>query len=608
VSVADYAIIGDGRTSALVSRAGSIDWLCLPRPDSPSIFARILDDSAGSLAIRPVGPFTSSRAYIAGTNVLETSFSTAAGRVRMRDVMPVASEEAKRRQVLAQHEILREITGLHGTVSVDVLYEPRPDYGRQTPALMDRGRLGIWCETGRAAAVLCSDIPLTVRGASAAGQTEVHAGETRYVSFSYSDYAPAVVPALGGAAHQRMEQSIAWWKEWSARCTYQGLYRAAVLRSVLVLKLLSYAPSGAILAAPTTSLPEEIGGVRNWDYRYCWLRDASLTIRALLELGYKDEAAAFCSWLLHATRLTQPDVKIVYDIFGGSDLEEQELRHLAGYQGSRPVRIGNGASSQFQLDVYGELLDGVAQFLVHTSPRLDRDTRKMLEGLGETVCRRWQEPDEGIWEVRGGRFHHTHSKVLAWVAIDRLLRLADAGLVNVPISRCRAIRDAIRADIETHGWSDAAGSYVRTFGGQELDASLLLLPIYGYADGTAPRMMATIERILERLASGPLVYRYQPGEDGVAGREGAFGIACFWAVEALARSGQVERARKMLESRLDYANDVELYGEELDPASGEPLGNFPQAFTHVGLINAALVLESTTGTREGTKAHAQAHV
>ncbi|HEX6512679.1 MAG TPA: glycoside hydrolase family 15 protein [Chloroflexota bacterium] len=608
MSLAAYAIIGNCRTSALVSRDGSVDWLCLPRPDSPSIFARILDERAGCLAIRPAEPFTSSRCYLANTNVLETYFETESGRVCVRDVMPVAAEEVQRRQLLPQHEVLREVSCMEGEVTVEVTYEPRPEYARCSSELKDRGGLGIWCGTGPAAAILRSEIPLTVQGQSAAGHVQMRAGETRFVSFSYSTYSPAVVPALGGAAHERLQHSIDWWRDWSGRCTYNGRYRDAVLRSVLVLKLLSYAPSGAIVAAPTTSLPEEIGGVRNWDYRYCWLRDASLTVRALLETGYEDEATAFCSWLLHATRLSRPDVKIVYDVFGQTKLEQHDLPHLSGYRDSRPVRIGNAAATQFQLDVYGELIDAVAQALIGKTSRLDRDTRRMLQGIGETVSRRWREPDEGIWEVQSGKFHHTHSKVLAWVAVDRLLRLADAGLIDIPVGRYRAVRDAIRAEIEARGWSESVGSYVRTFDGQELDASLLLLPIYGYQDGSSPRVQATIERILDGLGTGPFVYRYNQGADGIKGGEGAFGIACFWAVEALARSGQLDRAHETLEALLGHANDIGLYAEEFDPATGEPLGNFPQAFTHVGLINAALVLEKKMGTREEVKTNVQASV
>ncbi|MFI5265818.1 MAG: glycoside hydrolase family 15 protein [Chloroflexota bacterium] len=592
MSLADYAIVGNSRTSALISRSGSVDWLCLPRPDSPSIFGAILDPTAGRLTVRPAGAFTSSRRYVPGTNVLETTFRAPDGAVMLRDVMPVTSEEAKRRLLWPQHELLRQITGLDGRVRLEVTYEPRASYGRTRAKLVDRGALGIWAEDGRFMALLRGDCPLAVDadGAGARGQMEVAAGETCYLSFSYGDDAPAVTPALGESANQRMEQSIAWWQEWSARCTYRGKHVEAVLRSLLVLKLLTYAPSGAVLAAPTTSLPEDPGGVRNWDYRYCWLRDASLTIRALLSLGYQDEATAFSSWLLHTTRLTQPDLQIVYDVFGGTELTETELPHLAGYAGSRPVRIGNGAHAQFQLDVYGEVLDAVSGYLLTAGGRLDRDTKRMLRGLGNTVCRRWTEPDEGIWEVRSGRAHHTYSKVMCWVALDRLIKLHEAGLIEAPVNRYRAVRDAIKGEIETRGFDAGAGSYVRSFDGQELDTSLLLLPIYGYCDGSSERMASTIDRTLEGLGIGPFVYRYL-GEDGLPGGEGAFGIACFWAVEALARAGQVDRARGMFDELIAAGNDVGLYGEEFDPHTGEPLGNFPQAFTHVGLINAALTLE-----------------
>ena len=427
--IGDYALIGDGRSAALVSRDGSLDWLCWPRFDSPSIFAALLDtERGGRFRVRPTGTFRSERRYLPDTNVLETVFHTSSGTVALRDLMPVASEEDKRAALSPEHEVLREIEGLAGQVEVEVVYTPRPDYGRKHPDLTSRGAFGLWCEVPGGALALHSDLPLqlTPDGHGAYGAATIAAGERKHLSLVYSTDAPGVIPLLEDAARDRVERSIRWWRDWANRGTYDGPYRDAVMRSALVLKLMTYAPSGAVVAAPTTSLPEEIGGVRNWDYRYCWLRDASLTLRALFDLGYAEEAEAYLSWILHATRLTWPELQVLYDVFGEAHLPESELPHLSGYANSRPVRVGNDAHGQLQLDVYGEVIDAVTCFVARGG-HIDRDTARMLSGLGETVCRRWREPDEGIWEGRAGRFHHTHSKVLCWVALDRLITLHDTG-------------------------------------------------------------------------------------------------------------------------------------------------------------------------------------
>jgi GH15 family glucan-1,4-alpha-glucosidase len=591
--IGDYALIGNCRAAGLVSRDGSLDWLCFPRFDSPAVFAALLDSEAGGrFRIRPVGPFRTERRYVPDTNVLETTFRTPEGTVVLRDLLAVASEGAQRAELTPDHEVLREIEALDGAVTVEVLYAPRPDYGHLPPTLERRGALGLWCTAGGAALVLRSELPLAVTddGQAARGSARLHAGERKYLSLTYSPEAPAVVPLLGEAARRRCERSAAWWRTWAARCDYQGPYRDAVVRGALTLKLMAYAPSGAVIAAPTTSLPEKLGGTRNWDYRYCWLRDASFTLRALFALGYHEEAEAFLSWMLHATRLTWPELQVVYDVYGEAHLPERELSRLAGYAGSRPVRVGNDAHSQLQLDVYGEVLDAVAQF-GRRGGRFDRDTVRLLDGLGHTVCRRWREPDEGIWEGRSGRFHHTHSKALCWVALDRLIRLHEAGQIEVDVAEFRAQRTAIRAEIEARGYNERLGSYTGTFDGAELDASLLTLPLYGYVDGTQPRMRATCARVHERLGRDGLIYRYQADtDDGLPAGEGAFGICSFWGVECLARGGDVAAATRVFERLLGYANDVGLFAEEIDPDSGAALGNFPQAFTHVGLINAALTL------------------
>lgn len=596
--ISDYALIGDCRGAGLVSRDGSLDWLCLPRFDSPSIFAALLDAEAGGrFRIRPTGEFRATRRYLPDTNILETTFTSPGSVVVLRDLMPVSTEEDKRERLYPQHEVLREVEGLQGEMELDILYEPRPDYGRMRTVFHERGALGLWCEAHGAVLVLRSELPLELSGygRSAHGIAHIRAGERKYLSFTYSDEGPAVVPLLGMSARDRRERSAQWWREWAGRCTYHGPYRDMVVRSALALKLMAYAPSGAVIAAPTTSLPEQVGGVRNWDYRYCWLRDASFTLRALFTLGYDEEAHAFLSWMLHATRLTWPELRVLYDVYGEARLPERELPHLAGYVGSRPVRVGNDAHNQLQLDVYGEVIDGVAQF-AHRAGRFDRDTSRMLDGLGRTVCKRWREPDEGIWEGRSGRFHHTHSKALCWVALDRLIQMHEAGHLTISVDLFRAHRDAIRNEIETRGYNARLGSYTRTFDGNEMDASLLTLPLYGYIAATHPRMRTTCARVQERLARGSLLYRYDTGaDDGLPPGEGAFGICSFWGVECVAAGGDVAGATRAFERLLSYANDVGLLAEEIDPETGSALGNFPQAFTHVGLINAALTLAECRG-------------
>ena len=591
--IGDYALIGDCRSAALVSRGGSIDWLCMPRFDSPSIFGALLDaGKGGRFRVRPSGSFQATRRYVLDSNVVETTFTTAQGRCLLRDLMPVASEEAKRRVLTADHEVLRQIRGLEGQVELEITYEPRPHYGKPGPELRHHGGMGLWGEAQGGAISLLSDMPLELApdSRSAHGLYTVHAGEARYLSFTYNREAPAVVPALGASAQARIDQSVRWWQAWAARCRYVGPYREMVVRSALALKLLTYAPSGAVVAAATTSLPELAGGVRNWDYRYSWLRDASFTVRALFTVGYGEEAEAFLSWILDCTRLTWPELQVLYDVFGEARLRERELPHLDGYKGSRPVRIGNDAHNQLQLDVYGEVIDAFAH-CERRGSTFDKETAHFLASLGHTVCKRWLDPDEGIWEARSGRSRHTHSLVLCWVALDRLIHIHETGKINVPVEQLRATRDAIRDTVESHGYNEQLGSYTRELDGYELDASLLVLPLYGYISADHPRMRSTCQRIHERLGQGSLIYRYEAAtDDGLPKGENAFGICSFWAVECRALGGDVAGATRAFEELLTYANDVGLYAEEIDPETGSAFGNFPQAFTHVGLINAALTL------------------
>jgi len=587
--IKDYAVIGDSRAAALVSRSGSLDWLCWPRFDSTAIFSALLDpEKGGHWSITPTSPCRFERQYIWNTNVLETRFICGSAQAVLTDLMPVVSEQFKRSAIMADHELVRRVICTEGEIEVRVEFRPRAAYGEESVKLRDHGKLGLRFESLGGVYWLRCNRPLRVESDRVQGIINLKRGETLEFSLSYAEESPAVLPALGERVNSAIDRSVEWWQQWAARSNYQGPYREMVTRSALALKLLAYAPSGAVTAAATTSLPERIGDTLNWDYRYCWLRDASLTIRALVGLGYMDEAESFMTWLLHATRLTQPELRVMYDVFGGIAPRERELNFLSGYFGSRPVRIGNGARHQLQLDIYGEVIEGTAQFAnIHGS--LDRATQKVLIGLGKHVATHWDSPDEGIWEPRGRRENHTHSRLMCWTALDRLLALCDKGLLDgAPREEFLRERERIRRQIETRAWNEKLQSYVSTLDGDGIDATLLRIPWYGLEDAASNRMKLTYRRICEHLGTGDgLLYRYarQPAE-------GAFGICGFWAVEYLALGGGTLReAHGLFDRLLSYGNDLGLFAEEIDPATGDALGNFPQAFTHVGLISAALTLE-----------------
>jgi len=594
--IGDYAVIGDCRSAALVSRSGSLDWLCLPRFDSPAIFAGLLDRrNGGFFAVHPTGDFISARQYIRNSNVLRTTFTTPKGRIRLTDLVPVASEAEKRCELWPEHQVLRMVECLEGQVEVEVIWDPRLCFGRKAPRIKSRGKLGFCIERGADAIMLRSEIPLQLSDPQpgARGRAVLNAGDRRFVSFIYTDGEIAVIPTFGPAAERKIDHSVRWWQNWASRCKYGGPYQDEVIRSALVLKLMCYAPSGAVVAAPTTSLPEEIGGVRNWDYRYCWLRDASLTLQALVDLGYEDEAQAFLSWMLYSTRLSRPELKVLYDVHGETRTHERELDYLEGYRNSKPVHVGNGADKQFQLDTYGEVVDAVYEF-VSRGGRLGSANSRMLIGLGKTVCRRWREPDNGLWEIRGKREHHTYSKALCWLALHRLLQLHEGGHLSkgwrqAPIESFARARDNIHEAIEAHGYNEDLGSYVGVFGGDQLDASLLLLGRHGYEDPRSPRMVGTRTRIYERLGRRGLLYRYHM-DDGLPGQENTFGACSFWGIDSLCRQGELEQATELFEHVCGFANDVGLFSEEINAETGELVGNFPQAFTHIGLIDTALTL------------------
>jgi GH15 family glucan-1,4-alpha-glucosidase len=595
--IQDYGIIGDCRSVALVSKYGSIDWLAWPRFDSPSIFAALLDPAKGGhWSIAPADTFQANRDYIRETNVLQTRFLTAGGEVLLTDVMPVTSEQEKARQLWPDHELVRTIQCTGGELEVGIELVPRANYGLRGVQIRDIGKLGLRMEVGSGAYWLRSSVPMTVEKCRAWATVRLKKGEEAQFSLTYSEESPTVLPLLGREVKARVAESVEWWQRWAKTCRYDGQYRDSVVRSALVLKLLSYAPSGAITAAATTSLPEIAGGDLNWDYRYCWLRDASLTIRAMLGLGYTDEAESFITWLLHATRITQPKLRVLYSIFGEIAPRERVLRYLTGHENSKPVRIGNLAREQLQLDIYGEVIDSAAQFARETK-YFDKTTQSVLLGFGRQVAKSWDQPDEGIWEPRTGRKNHTHSRLMCWTALDRLLEMSRKGWVEgVPVDLFTRERDRIREQLEARAWNDSKQSYVSILDGDSADATLLRIPWYGLERADTPRMRSTYAQVRRELGAGNcLLYRYHREPP-----EGAFGICGFWAAEFLAiGGGSLQEAKECFEQLLQYGNDLGLMSEETDPNSGEALGNFPQAFTHVGLISAALSIRE----REKGEAH-----
>jgi GH15 family glucan-1,4-alpha-glucosidase len=577
----DYAAIGDGRTAALVGRDGSIDWLCLPDLDSPSVFAAILDNQRGGcFALAPDVPYEATRAYVPGANVLETTFSTAVGTVRVTDGMAVSTTG-----LAPNRELTRRIEGLAGSVPFRWRVEPRFHYGTGRTCIEPRSGVPV-ATFGREALAVCSWSAGEPECTEAwvGGHFEAEAGDTAAIALAAAHQEPAVFPSRG-EVERRLDETVDFWKTWSSRRRYVGPWQEAVLRSALALKLLIFAPSGAIAAAPTSSLPESIGGDRNWDYRFSWVRDSAFTLSALLQIGCPAEADAFLWWLMHASQLTHPKLRVLYGLTGGASAKEETLP-LDGYRHSRPVRIGNAAAGQRQLDVYGELFQ-TAWIYVRGGNVLDRDFGRRLAETADLVCAIWRQPDSGIWEVRSEPAHFTQSKMSCSVALDRAVQLADRGEIpSRHVQRWRLEAATIRDYVETQCWSEDKRSYVRFAGGDELDASLLLSGLMGYDDARGERLAATVDAVWRELGSGPLLYRYS-GEDGLEGSEGFFLACSFWLVEALARRGRLDEAAEALEALLALANDVGLYAEELEPNSGEFLGNFPQGLVHLALISAA---------------------
>jgi alpha,alpha-trehalase len=595
--IADYALLSDCHSCALVSTDGSIDWCTFHRFEARPVFGRILDwGKAGFFRIAPLDDdYEPTRRYLPGTNVLETIFRTPTGTLVLTDFfcfrLPLPGEDAH--SAHPDHQLIRIARCTEGEVAVKVKVVPRFDYGLTTPRLETLADDLVVVYGGADALVLQSELPFGDAERSATqGNRTLRAGEEAFVVLTYQlphELEPRRLTR--DEVHARLEETRATWAAWADRCTYDGPYRDQVVRSALVLKALTNGPTGSIVAAATTSLPEEIGGERNWDYRFSWLRDSALTLNALFATGYTDEAHAYMAWLRRTTAGRASELQIMYGVGGERLLPEVELDWLEGYRGSRPVRIGNGAAQQFQLDTFGELLDTAWLYRRHGG-EIDEIFWDFLSRVGGVVLQKWREPDQGIWEIRGAPKHFVYSKVMAWVALDRLVKLAEEDGREGEVEAWRAARDEIRELIEAQGVDPESGAFVQSFGSSSLDASNLMIPIVGFVSHDDPRARATADRIADELSADGFVYRYvTDGVDGLSGEEATFAICSFWLVECLARAGEGERARELFERLLGFCNDVGLLAEEIDPHSGELIGNFPQAFSHLGLIQAAIALD-----------------
>jgi GH15 family glucan-1,4-alpha-glucosidase len=596
VPIADYGLLSDCNTAALVSRDGSIDWFCPPRFDASSVFARILDADAGHWSIRPGGDYTTERRYLDGTLVLETTFATGAGSVRVLDALAFAEgQRAHDLGMAAPHELLRLVEGVTGEVDLVLELAPRPEYGLVRPLFRqteDGGRTF----GGPNQVAVRAGVPIEVEGSTMSAAFTVREGEA--VGFALRWIAPEDAnppkPTAPRDVAARIEDTVEAWRSWEAEHSiYDGPHRELVRLSSRVLQGLTYRPTGAMVAAPTTSLPETVGGERNWDYRYAWIRDASLTLEALYIGSCPDEAGEFISFMTSSAgggAGDQHSLQIMYGIRGEHDLSERELPHLHGWRGSKPVRVGNGAWGQTQLDVYGELLS--ALHLYHEQlGELHPEIQSFVAQLADAAAGRWEEKDAGMWEMRGEPRHHLSSKVLCWTALDRAVKLAPKLGEYAKAEEWAAERDRIRDAILERGWSESKEAYAQSFDSDDLDAAQLLMPIVGFLPATDGRMRSTIEAIARELTQDGLVLRYLNDEglnaDGLTGEEGTFVICSFWLVSCLAKAGEVERAETLFDQLVSYANDLGLLAEEIDPHHGELLGNFPQAFSHIGLITAA---------------------
>ncbi|MCJ2541430.1 glycoside hydrolase family 15 protein [Thermostichus vulcanus] len=605
--IENYGIIGNMQSVALVGMNGSIDWLCLPRFDSPSIFGALLDDEKGGrFQITAVGERVKSQQfYWPDTNVLVTRFFAETGIGDVVDYMTVGL----RPDEPGYHWLIRRVRAVRGSMTFKLICRPAFNYGRDPH---DTKLIGCGANfiSKDLALELTAHVPLEIDGDGVVSEFTLQEEQTTFVVLQQDRDLSTCDIVEQQRADELFLHTVQFWRHWVSQCTYTGRWREMVHRSALALKLLTYEPTGGIIAAATTSLPEGIGGERNWDYRYTWIRDAAFTIYALMRIGFTEEAARFMHWIEERTHDANPDgsLQLVYAIDGRKDLTEITLDHLEGYKGSRPVRIGNGAYNQLQLDIYGELMDSVYLFNKYGIP-ISYDFWTQLRRLVDWVCDNWNQPDEGVWEVRGGPQHFVYSRLMCWVALDRALRLANKRSFPADRLRWERIRDQIYEEIMDKGWNEQLQTFVQAYGSEALDASTLIMPLVLFLAPTDPRMIKTLEAISRPLRQGGLmmgglVHRYDvhKTDDGLKGEEGTFNICSFWMVEAMTRAGAadpiwLERARLMFEEMLGYSNHLGLYAEQIG-SSGEALGNFPQAFTHLALISAAFNLDRALGQRD----------
>ena len=591
--IAEHGVIGDLHSVALVGTDGTIDWFCCPRFDSPSVFASILDaEKGGFYRIAPVNDaHTVRQLYFPDTNVLITRFLTPDGVGEVHDFMPIHRNPKHVRR------LVRQVVAVRGEMRFELDCRPRFDYGREEHEVDVYDGGAVFHSRGLSMG-LASRVPLERRGDDVAAQFTLANGETATFVLEQCERGGRLEPITEAAAAESFNRTVRFWRGWLSHSVYRGRWREMVNRSALTLKLLTYRPTGAIVAAPTTSLPEHVGGERNWDYRYTWVRDAAFSLYALLRLGFTEEAEAFITWLTDRfgdRSMADGPLQIMYGIDGSAELPEEVLGHLEGYMGSAPVRVGNGAATQLQLDIYGELIDSIYLYNKYGEP-ISYQSWTELRRIVEWLCENWDRRDEGIWETRGGQQDFTYSRLMSWVAIERAIRMARHRGLPADLVKWLAVRDQITDQIMTRGWNDKRGAFVQHYGSDVLDASLLLMPLTKFVAPKDPRWLRTLDAIGRELVADSLVYRYnaKASPDGLQGDEGTFSICTFWYVEALARAGSVDEARLVFEKMLTYANHLGLYSEEIGP-SGELLGNFPQAFTHLSLISAAVNLDRQLG-------------